>query len=413
MAVGAWRSEDDGRAGGGGAGPPVVVAQCGLDIGGGGLVTRATGQPNTPGSVDLGSERATRCARRSARRRAIRDRRGVASTGAGRGASAIATRTAMGARRDRCDDGGDTAATRATFRGGSVDAGRDAAERAGATVCPISERLCVAGLVGLVLMATARSWSMPFVYDDAEWMRQSGEAWSIATAPWRVARWVSEGRPWGPHELGVGPHLFNGALLWRGARGGGVGGGGGWGAGVGLHLFNGALLWRLARRWLSGIGALWALTLFWLHPLPLQAVFYVTGGREAWLATWVLVALISGLRGGWLGWALGASALIAAVLVKPSALPVVLVVPMAWAITRGVGRLAAVLALCVGSFTSGPWGLTLDGLRIWAASLTGLLRLVIWPDGLAIMHDWRGGGGGAAGAGGGVGLRGVGGRRAE
>jgi len=210
------------------------------------------------------------------------------------------------------------------------------------------------------MLATLRIWTMPFVYDDAEWMAQSAAQWSVGAVPFRFAQWLGDGLPRAAHAVVLG-----------------------------LHLINGLLLWVVSRRWLSETGALLALTLFWLHPLPLQAVFYVTGGREVWLTTLTLLAVLGGLHGGVLGWTLGISAWLSAVGVKTSALPVLLAVPFVWACARGYGRLLAVLLVCVGLSTTGPWALSSEAVRTWAVSLTRYLGFVAWPDGFSIVHDWR------------------------
>lgn len=209
------------------------------------------------------------------------------------------------------------------------------------------------------MLATAHIWTMPFVYDDPAWLAISAERWSAAGAPFRIGAWLSGGLPWGPHAVVVG-----------------------------LHLLNGALLWPLMREWVSEIGALLALAVFWLHPLPLQAVFYVTGGREVWIATWALLALAAGLRGGVLGWLVGLVALACVGLMKTSAFPLLVLIPILWAASRGYARLVAVLGACVALSTSGPWVVTRDAIAAWSGSLLGYLQLIAWPDQLALIHDW-------------------------
>jgi hypothetical protein len=262
--------------------------------------------------------------------------------------------TTVGLGRDCGHDGGDSDASRAAL--GSIYAapGWQHGEFPDGALRPVSLRLCLGGLVALVLVATARSWGMPFLYDDLAWTSQP---WSLATAPYRLALVLGGGLPWAVHGMAVA-----------------------------LHVLNGALFWRLTRRWLSPAGALMALTLFWLHPLPLQAVFYVTGSREVWLTTWALVALLGGLRGGW-GWLVGAFALLAAVTIKASALPLVVAIPLVWACARGYGRLTFLSMVCVGLSASWPVVMTMEGVRLWAVSLWGALSRVVWIPNLSIVHD--------------------------
>lgn len=201
---------------------------------------------------------------------------------------------------------------------------------------------------------------MPYVYDDHYWMHISLTQLTIGTAPFSLAEWIGGGRPWAPHAM---------VLL--------------------LHLLNGVLVWRLAQRWMSDHGALFALALFWLHPLSLQAVFYVTAGREVWVGTVALIATLAGVRGGVIGWPVGLAALGAAAAVKTSALPVLLVVPTVWAATRSSARVLLIAGLCVGLSSAIPWARDADAIRAWAVALWGGLRLIAWPDALSLLHDWR------------------------
>lgn len=213
------------------------------------------------------------------------------------------------------------------------------------------------------MLATLRSWSSPFVYDDADWMAHSVAGWSVGGAPFRLADGLGGGLPWAAHGLLVM-----------------------------LHLLNGALLWRLARRWLSARAALVMLTGFWLHPLSLQAVFYVTAGREVWLTTWTLLALWGGLRGGMAGWTLGIVAVALAVMVKPSAAPIAIAVPLLWGAAQGRARIVTqglVLALIgAGVCSAVPVTLSRLALRTWGVSLWRYAGLLLWPAGFSIVHDW-------------------------
>lgn len=204
-------------------------------------------------------------------------------------------------------------------------------------------------------LATRSMWGIPFVYDDAWWLSQP---WAMTTAPFRLGLWLSDGLPWGPR-----------AVL------------------LALHVLNGALLWVVARRWMSQVGALLMLTLFWLHPLALQPVLYVTWGREIWVATWALLSVIGLLHGSMTGAVIGVCALIGAAAMKTSAVPLMAAIPMLWAVRAGYGRLMAVV-IALSALATWPTHLSV-GVVDWAVSLVGTLRLALWPDGLSILHDWR------------------------
>lgn len=208
------------------------------------------------------------------------------------------------------------------------------------------------------MLTTARLWSLPLVYDDGEVMRQ-GASLTIGTAHVTLGAWLGG-------ETGV-----RGVVL-------------------GLHLLNGALFWILSRRWLSDVGALLALTLLWLHPVSLQSIWYLTAGREVWLVTLALLAVLAGVRGGWLGAAIGVGALCLAVQVKASALPLVAAVPLVWAMVQGLPR--GVMAGLVGAvlLAGAAWGVTVDGLQLWAAGLLTGLGRIAWPQELALLYDVRG-----------------------
>ncbi len=61
-----------------------------------------------------------------------------------------------------------------------------------------------------------------------------------------------------------------------------------------LHLLNGVLLWYLSRRWLSEVASVLVVTLFWLHPLQVESVAYISGGMETLLTSYTLIAVLAG-----------------------------------------------------------------------------------------------------------------------
>lgn len=218
--------------------------------------------------------------------------------------------------------------------------------------------LCLVGLVALTVMAHSRAFSAPFVFDDLFALPEMLEAPAIGLWPYRVAEWIGGGLPW----------AFHGLIVL-------------------LHLLNGALFWIVARRWMTETAAGVALTLFWLHPLPAQAVAYVIGGREVLLTTYVLIAAIGILSRSWVGAAVAVSSLILALTLKTSALALAIVAPVLWASLYGYGRLAALVGvIAVGA--SVPWAFSTDALHAWGLALWRYLLFIPIPVGFSVTHDW-------------------------
>lgn len=223
----------------------------------------------------------------------------------------------------------------------------------------------------LTLAAYARVWSFDLVYDDANWLPMLiGATWS--RAPFALANWAGGGLPWAFHGLIVA-----------------------------LHLANGGLLWVIARRWLSPMACLLMLTLFWLHPLQVEAVAYVSGGLEVLLTTYVLLALWGVASGRWWGCLLAGLAFYLAVDLKPSAWALLLL-PLVWLIARRPSRVwlltafasMALLAWWVLPFATvegwyhAPW--SVQAQTQWALMLWRGLACIVWPVGFSIEHDWVG-----------------------
>ena len=271
----------------------------------------------------------------------------------------------MGTRRDRRDTGGHRDAAWAFGDGGTVTQANRCHRLTGigarATLRALSLSVC---LGGLTILVSSRLWSAWFVYDDP-WtvlMMTRGVEW-----PYRLAAWLGDGLPW----------AYRVVIL-------------------GLHLLNGGLLWVVMRQWLSVTAALVALTLFWLHPLPWQAVASITGGREVLLASYVLVAAVGVLSRCWWGAVAALVSVAAALMLKPSAWPLAVLVPVLWASLYGWGRLA-VIGLLVGGLMAfvGPSvaapvvGTTWEPVTVWALAMWRYLALVAVPVGFSVLHDWR------------------------
>lgn len=217
-------------------------------------------------------------------------------------------------------------------------------------------------IAALTVAVYAQTLGFGFVFDDANWVPLRSSALPLSMFPFLLASWLGDGQAWAFH-------LFV----------------------LALHLLNGGLLWTLARRWLSPTASLAAVSLFWLHPLATEAVAYVSGGREVLLTTYVLVAALGLLAGGW--WvALGLGSFALAVSLKWSALPLLLVVPFIVPAIHNWGRLVLVsvpLSAAAAWWLVSPALSTLDGQTAFGATLAALWRslaMVPWPAGLSVEH---------------------------
>lgn len=239
----------------------------------------------------------------------------------------------------------------------------------------------LAAFAWITACAYVSVWSAAFVYEDTHWLPiwQGGAfpsfAW-LAYLPWLLASKVGGGAPWAYHGL---------ALT--------------------VHLMNGLLLYRLLRPTLER-GAVWAVALFWIWPTNVEAVAYLSGAREAFVACWTLLALlIVGTQDyPWerlfklagVGLCLGA-----AVATKSSGVVALGLVPLAacWLNPRFVRNtwpyVAAGLALLAWPALRAVWHLSQSEAvisigwhpRFAAATITGLVGY-IWPLELSVDHDW-------------------------
>jgi len=85
-----------------------------------------------------------------------------------------------------------------------------------------------------------------------------------------------------------------------------------------LHLLNGVLVFRLARPHLSENNALFVTAIFYLHPLQVESVAWISGGRDLLAAFFALLALTT-LQSRRLGaaWAVGTPLFVFALFCKP------------------------------------------------------------------------------------------------
>lgn len=203
-----------------------------------------------------------------------------------------------------------------------------------------------------------------WIYDDAGWLDpvQIGSgvhAW--AYAPFAAALWLSGGLPWAAHTLILG-----------------------------LHLFNGVLLWLVMRPWLTPTIALGVLTLFWLHPLQVEAVAYVSGGIEVLLTTYVLLAWLT-------PWPLAVGLLWLGAHLKYSAMPILVLVPLAK--VRRVPTWLPAMLVVVAAFVAQPavigylhqgvpWAVRLQDAEFLSLAVWRYLAFLVWPVGFSIEHDW-------------------------
>lgn len=233
----------------------------------------------------------------------------------------------------------------------------------------------------LLLVLTAASYAPLrgglFVYEDANWLG------SIET---RSITWAVPGRAltmWTHQQVGADPgraHLVN----------------------VGIHLVNGSLVAALAVPLVGGLGAVVAAGVFLRHPLNSEAVSYISARADLLMTCGILLACVCALqawRGRWVGVGLGCLVAAHSQELGIVALPLVLLLLVAWRPQErraiGLCGLALLLAGIVTAARVMAWLLPLDGgvlgwhATLWAQStmLGRLLALVVWPWGFSIDHD--------------------------
>lgn len=239
-------------------------------------------------------------------------------------------------------------------------------------------------LLGLTLAAYHGLWSAGFVYEDAAWMpllTVAGPLDALRAWPWALAGLVGHGAPLAYHAVGLIAHLLNGYLFWR-----------------------------LLSKWSEPVA--WVATsLYLLHPMQVESVAYITGGREVVAVTYVLLALTAGTAPLSAPWRvpLVILAMAGAVAVKSSASVVVLLVPyvlcvacefeVAFAVIPFMLLVLAsvlwvhaqhVMELAVGGSIQILGPDTFYNAGLTCAALVRYLLLVVMPAGFSVDHDWRG-----------------------
>ncbi len=235
----------------------------------------------------------------------------------------------------------------------------------------------MAFLAVMTVAAYGSVWNSPWLYDDWNWLpfttltSSDWRAWGRLPFAWANA--LSGGLPWASHGLILA-----------------------------VHLLNGVLLVSLLRKWFSEPALALVLALFWLHPLQVEAVGYVTGGIEVLLTLYVLVALKGLQTETWLGYAVALCGFSLALALKWSALPLLLVVPI---LLSGINPMIAVrfaalvipaasVLLWSAFMAWGPWHHAAGTMTRWvelqqlAVGLWRGLSLVVVPYGFSIEHDW-------------------------
>jgi len=156
-----------------------------------------------------------------------------------------------------------------------------------------------------------------------------------------------------------------------------------------VHIVNGLLVYAIAASWLSPSGAVLAAGAFWLHPVQVEAVAYISS-RADLVATLFLLLTVLSARRVWLS-------LLCAVLcvLAKETFVMVLLIPLvvgSWdRANRVLWALWALVAMPVVLFGVFAFGLSPDlhrGLSV-LTQLSSLLTLWLVPIGLTVDHDWQ------------------------
>lgn len=237
--------------------------------------------------------------------------------------------------------------------------------------------LCALGLGLAVCLLFGRTLTYGFVYED----------WNLSSR-WAALAWEP---PWNfklvPRGFSIGLHLWLlsivGPVPWAFHL-----------LNLSVHLLNVVLLWRVLRRVLDGAGTFFAVAVFALWPVQVEAVSYISALPDLTSTTAVLFGL----------WALERRYFVVATLsvglavyMKEMAAVAFGLLPL-WALFRGIKWPRLMIAgwgalTCVGALEL----LTRFSLRpTWAffgqalTQATVLLSLIVWPFGrLTIDHDYR------------------------
>ncbi len=157
-----------------------------------------------------------------------------------------------------------------------------------------------------------------------------------------------------------------------------------------VHLLNGGLLYVLLGGWAGVVAA----GVWWLHPLQVESVAYISSLPDAMAATGILAALALSRRWPWAAW----FGIVFAVMSKESAVMAYALIPLWmiytdnppsrawWTVWGGFGLASLVMAFwgLGGSALLGGWVYTMT-----QVALVGqYLSLVLVPVGLTIDHDY-------------------------
>jgi len=160
-----------------------------------------------------------------------------------------------------------------------------------------------------------------------------------------------------------------------------------------LHLLNGWLVYLVSRRVLSATGAAFALGVFWLHPVQVEAVAYVSARADLVSACCVLLALLCTAR----GW--GVAAMVACALAvggKESAVVAWALVPLwafwigqTWPVWMRIAWASSVVVPVMGLLYVHPIALDMTYTLTQLAALWRFFAWMVVPVGLAFDPDWR------------------------
>lgn len=210
----------------------------------------------------------------------------------------------------------------------------------------------------------AQTVSYPFVYEDLRDPDTLFRPWSwpgwhrlLTILSERVSIGLSGMEPWGWHLVSVV-----------------------------LHLVNGALIWSLVAEW-AGV---FAVGLYLLHPLNVEAVAYVSSRSDLLLTTCILLALVASERKSWLGLVVACGTALLAKETGVMALPLVL----AWSLLRSQLLPVWLYLVPLPALTLVAWKFAAEW-TIDPVYTAGELVKALWlatrialPAGLSIDHDW-------------------------
>lgn len=155
-----------------------------------------------------------------------------------------------------------------------------------------------------------------------------------------------------------------------------------------VHLVNGLLVYALASQVIVPTAAVLATGLFWLHPVQVESVAYISSRADLVATMCLLLAVLSRSR-VWLSLLMA----VCCVLAKETFVMALLIPLVAGAWDRRHRVVWAVWVAVAVPFVgfclwrlNGAWSLEMAGQTL--AQLTRLLWLIPFPVGLSIDHDW-------------------------